>query len=133
MESQGETSRVTSTRPRLWSTLAVVTMLLLGMVTAVCAAWVSRAQWSLGAVELPWGLGLGCLAAAALVVVASTFGRGAAFAAVVGWAAGVVLWMIRPGEAVLASDALGYAFLLVPTAVLLVAAVVTAPAAEAPR
>lgn len=108
--------------------LGVMAMLLLGIVTAVCAAWVSRARWDVGGVDLPWGLGLAILSAAALVVVAAAFGRGAVFAAVVGWGTGVVLWIIRPGEAVIASDALGYAFLLLPTAALLIASMVTVAA-----
>lgn len=114
------------------ASLAVVAMFLMGALSSVCAAWVSRAEWDLGGVELPWGLLLATISAAALVVVAASFGRGAIFAAVVGWATGVVLWMVRPGEAVIANDALGYAFLLIPTAVLLIAAVVAAPASPGP-
>ena len=79
---------------------------------------------------LPWGLALAALSAAALIVLSAVFGRGPAFAAVLGWATGVVLWLVRPGEAVIASDTLGYAFLLVPSVVLLIAATLSAPAFE---
>ena len=105
----------------------------LGTLIAVCAAWVSRAVWHLGSVEIPWGLALSSLSAAALVVVASALGRGPAFAAVLGWGTGVVLWLVRPGEVVIASDTLGYAFLVLPSLFLLGTAMVLAPGLQEPR
>jgi hypothetical protein len=127
MRVEGETPTAEKAGWRPPPGLAAVAMFALGTLTAVCAAWVSRAEWDLGAVGLPWGLAVATLGAAALMVVAASFGRGPAFAAVLGWATGVVFWVVRPGEAVIASDALGYAFLVVPTVVLFIAAVVTAP------
>jgi len=130
MTVEGETSPGAHARWRPPPILAGVATFLLGILTAFCAAWVSRAVWELDPVSLPWGLALASLIAAALVVLSASLGRGPAFAAVLGWATGVVLWLVRPGEAVIASDTLGYAFLLVPTAVLLVTAMLSAPTVQ---
>lgn len=113
---------------RGWSTPWPYALVLGGVVVSVCATWVARAIWRLGSVPLPWGLVLATAAAAALVAVASIVGRAATFAAMLGWVMGVVLWMVRPGEAVIANDGWGYAFLLVPTMVLLVTATIGAAA-----
>jgi hypothetical protein len=130
MTVEGETSRDTHDRWRPPPILAGVATFLLGIVIAFCAGWVSRAVTDLGPVSLPWGLALASLSAVSLVVLSAELGRGPAFGAVLGWATGVVLWLVRPGEAVIASDALGYAFLLLPTAVFLVAAMLSAPSVE---
>lgn len=98
---------------------------LLGLLSAACAAWISRALWDVGGVSLPWGLVLATLAACALALVGLGLGgRAALFAAIGGWAFGVLFWLVRPGEVVIASDGLGYAFLLLPTAGLLAVALV---------
>jgi len=130
MTVEGEATSNASRRWRPPPFVAGVVAFLVGVLTAFCAAWVSRAVWDLGPVPVPWGLALAALSAAALIVLSAVFGRGPAFAAVLGWATGVVLWLVRPGEAVIASDTLGYAFLLVPSVVLLIAATLSAPAFE---
>lgn len=134
MTGQGEEqSRGRRDRRRPPALVGVATFLV-GTLTAFCAAWVSRAIWQLGSVELPWGLTLAALSAGALIVLSAPLGRGPTFAAVLGWASGVVLWLVRPGEAVIASDTLGYAFLIVPSFVLLIAAFLTGPRMqESPR
>ncbi len=92
---------------------------LTAIVAAVCAGWVSRADWRPGAVLIPWGLLLGVAGALAVGWIARMVGRMHVAVATGGWVLGVAMWLLRPGEAVIAADARGYAFLLAPTAALL--------------
>lgn len=91
---------------------------LVSVVVAVCAGWISRADWRPGSLVIPWGLVLGIAGAVAVGFISRSVSRVHGAVAVGGWILGVALWL-RPGEAVIAADAWGYAFLLLPTAALL--------------
>jgi hypothetical protein len=103
---------------------AAVLIVCVSALVAICAGLVSRFAWRPGPLMVPWGLLLGLASALAVVVLARQFGRAHGFLAVGGWIIGLAAILLgRPeGDFVIASDLLGWAFLLAPIAVLVAAA-----------
>jgi len=103
---------------------AAVLVTCVSALVAICAGLVSRFAWRPGSLMVPWGLLLGLAAALAVVVLARQLGRGHGLFAVGGWIVGLAAILLgRPeGDFVIASDFLGWAFLLAPIAVLIAAA-----------
>jgi len=88
------------------------------------AALVSRIEWRTDALVLPWGLVLAVAASGATVLLGRSVSRGTGFLAAAGWVVGAAILVLgRPeGDYVIASDYLGYGFLLCATGVVVVTA-----------
>lgn len=96
---------------------------LLGAMSAVFAALVSRHAWRPGEMTLPWGMLLALAGSVAMVFASRAQGRSFGFLAAAGWVVGLVGVLAGPGgDVVVAGDLLGYAFLLGATAVVLLTA-----------
>jgi hypothetical protein len=88
-----------------------------GFVLAILAALVSRLAWRPGPVTVPWGLALGVVSAAGVVVLAWGRRPSLRLLAATGWLVGLgYLLAPRAGEFVLAADGLGWGFIVGPTA-----------------
>ncbi|MBA2444015.1 MAG: hypothetical protein H0V49_01620 [Nocardioidaceae bacterium] len=96
---------------------------LLGALSAVFAALVSRHVWRPDELMLPWGVGLAVVGSVAVVLTARTLGKGHGLGAAGGWLVGLLLVLSGPGgDIVVAGDLLGYAFLLGATAAVAITA-----------
>jgi hypothetical protein len=93
-----------------------------GVAVSVCAAWVSRAVWDVGSVVMPWGLVLAAAGSASWVWLAGGVSPSLRMWAAGGWIVGVVVLLSR-SDTVLATDALGYGFILGVTSCVCAAAV----------
>ncbi len=101
----------------------VVAVTLLGALSAVAAALVSRHVWRTGEMMLPWGMILAVGGSVATVYAARTQARTAGFAAAAGWIGGLLLVLSGPGgDLVVAGDVFGYGFLLGATAAVFITA-----------
>lgn len=89
----------------------------LALVTAPAAALVSRMCWRPDVVTVPYGLVLSAAASMGVVLLARAVSRVHAFAAAVAWMVGLAFVVngTSGGSFVIASDALGWAFLVVGT------------------
>jgi hypothetical protein len=98
----------------------------MGFVTAPVAAVVSRMCWRTSAVTVPYGLLLSAAASLGVVLLARAVSRGVAAAAAAGWlvALGFVVNGTSGGGFLVASDALGWAFLILDCTVVLGAAAI---------
>ncbi|MBA3310491.1 MAG: hypothetical protein H0U28_10650 [Nocardioidaceae bacterium] len=95
------------------------------MVVALLAGLVSRVAWRPGGeVAVPWGLLLGTVGSASVVVLARAAGRGIGLVAAVGWIVGLALlmWGGPHGDFAIANDVWGLSFLLVATTAVIAAA-----------
>ena len=118
--SAGDSAAVVRTRGGRFAASIVVVVLAAGV--GVLSTVVSRLAWRPWAyLTVPWGLALGTLASAGIVVLAGGIARPLAFLAAAGWVAGVGLVVAgRPeGDFVLAQDWLGIGYLAVATAAVL--------------
>ncbi len=96
---------------------------LLGAMSAVFAAVVSRHAWRPDELMLPWGLVLSVAGSVSVVFAARSLGKAQGFIAAAGWILGLLLVLGgRGGDIVVAGDLLGYAFLLGATGMVLVTA-----------
>ncbi len=96
---------------------------LLGAVSAVFAAVVSRHVWRPDELMLPWGMVLAVAGSVAVVVAARSRGKAQGSVAAAGWIVGLLLVLAGPGgDIVVAGDLRGYAFLLGATAAVLLTA-----------
>jgi hypothetical protein len=102
----------------------------LAFVTAPLAALVSRMCLRPGSVTIPYGLILSALASVAVVVLARAVARGYAFAAAGAWLVGLgfVVEGTSGGGFLVASDALGWSFLVLDTSAVIGAALLGGPA-----
>ena len=89
----------------------------LALVTAPIAALVSRMVWRPGLMSVPYGLVLSAAASMAVVLLARAVSRGHALASAAAWIVGLgfVVKGSSGGSFVIASDALGWSFLVVGT------------------
>ncbi|MDX6310395.1 MAG: hypothetical protein QOI06_3441 [Nocardioidaceae bacterium] len=94
---------------------------LLALVTAPLAALVSRMAWRPGGATVPYGLVLSAAASMGVVVLARAVSRRHAFVAAAAWLVGlgVVMRGSPGGGFLIASDTLGWSFLVVATVVVI--------------
>lgn len=97
---------------------------LLGAVSAVLAALVSRHAWRPGELTLPWGMVIALAGSVAVVFAGRSHGRSFGFLAAAGWVVGLMCVLGGPGgDVVVAGDPLGYTFLLGATAAVFLTAI----------
>lgn len=89
-------------------------LLTLGLVTGVCAVFVSRASLILLGVLVPYGIVLAVGAVIGLFAAGRRCGVGGALAATLGWAVPTIVFLVprAEGDIVLGGDWLGIAYLL---------------------
>jgi hypothetical protein len=89
-------------------------LLIVGLVTGVCAVFVSRAYLHLLGFGIPYGIVLAIAAVVGLFGAARRFGVGGSLAATLGWAVPTIAFLVPRGEGdiVLGGDWLGIAYLL---------------------
>jgi hypothetical protein len=97
----------------------------LGLVTAPVAALVSRMVWRSALVTVPYGLALSAAGSMAVVLLARAVSRRHALVAAAGWLVGLgfVVNGTSGGSFVVASDGLGWSFLVLSTLAAVAAAV----------
>jgi len=94
------------------------------VIVAIMAAWVSRAVWQPGPVSIPWGLALSVAGSGSAVWLARGMARSLSFAVAAGWIIGLAFLLAGGpgGDLIVIADTLGYAFMLLATAAVIVAA-----------
>lgn len=106
----------------------------LGFVTAPLAALVSRMCWRPGPLTVPYGLLLSAAASLGVVVLARAVSRIYGVIAAAAWLVALAFVMkgTSGGGFVIANDALGWAFLVIDTSLVIGAALVGGPRRQLP-